>query len=191
MAVNFVKFQRGSEAAYNKLLAANRVDNDTLYFIYDEDSAAIGKLYLGKRLIDGGESALVSDIKLEDLENVVITEVKQNSLLVHDGINWTAKQFDEVADLNNWISKNRNSVDGLFSTEDENNLSTALKSLENLTTTTESIKSSVNSLSKQVNDITTGLNNYVSYVEYTNRMNAIDQEVDDLKNAVTWSSIET
>jgi hypothetical protein len=58
------------------LLAANRVDNDTLYFIYDEDSATIGKLYLGKRLIDGGESALVSDIKLEDLENVVITEVK-------------------------------------------------------------------------------------------------------------------
>ena len=38
MAVNYVKFQRGSQEAYNALKSAGRLDEDTLYFIYNTSS---------------------------------------------------------------------------------------------------------------------------------------------------------
>lgn len=50
MAVNYVKFQRGTIAAYNRLTAPN---DDTLYFVYESKDATDGKLYLGKKLISG------------------------------------------------------------------------------------------------------------------------------------------
>ena len=47
MAVSYVKFQRGSQTAYDALLQKDGIDENTLYFIYSEDSPNIGKLYLG------------------------------------------------------------------------------------------------------------------------------------------------
>jgi hypothetical protein len=47
---NYVKFQRGSEQAYNNLAVKSQ---DTLYFIYDGNNAKTGKLYLGERLLTG------------------------------------------------------------------------------------------------------------------------------------------
>ena len=53
---NFVKFQRGSQTAYNNLATK---DLDTLYFIYDSSNpSAGGLLYLGETLI-GGTGSMV------------------------------------------------------------------------------------------------------------------------------------
>ena len=35
MAANFVKFQRGTQAQYDRLKTAGRLESDALYFIYD------------------------------------------------------------------------------------------------------------------------------------------------------------
>lgn len=54
MALPFVKFQRGSAAAYAALKRANRLESDALYFIFDaEDHEEGGLLYLGDILIGG------------------------------------------------------------------------------------------------------------------------------------------
>ena len=65
MAVNYVKFQRGTQAAYNKLANAvpSRLDENTLYFIYPEDNSSVGKLYLGTRLINGTDINTFSNFK--------------------------------------------------------------------------------------------------------------------------------
>ena len=47
----YVKFLRGTPAAY----AASDKDADTLYFVSDGPSATKGKLYLGTKLISGGD----------------------------------------------------------------------------------------------------------------------------------------
>ena len=44
---NYVKFQRGSSAAYQQL---TRKDDNTLYFVYEADNQETGKLYLGTQL---------------------------------------------------------------------------------------------------------------------------------------------
>lgn len=44
---NYVKFQRGSAEAFNKL---QNKDNDTLYFISEVDGGSF-KLYLGSKLV--------------------------------------------------------------------------------------------------------------------------------------------
>lgn len=87
----YVKFYRGSTAAFEALQDKN---NDTLYFITDEDSA-VGKLYLGSKLIAGGE--LEEEIKitnLRDLQDVLISEnVEDESVFIYD------------RDVNAWVNK--------------------------------------------------------------------------------------
>ena len=57
---NYVKFQRGSEQAYNNLAVKNQ---DTLYFVYDGQDATRAKLYLGDRLLSGvGEGTGVTSL---------------------------------------------------------------------------------------------------------------------------------
>lgn len=51
---NYVKFLRGTPAAYANL--PNK-DNDTLYFIYEEDEAS-SLLYLGSKLITGSDTVI-------------------------------------------------------------------------------------------------------------------------------------
>lgn len=55
MANNYVKFRRGTPAAFQVLLKENKTELDTLYFIYEEDEA-VGELYLGSKLIAGGST---------------------------------------------------------------------------------------------------------------------------------------
>lgn len=108
---NYVKFQRGSQAAYNKLLNAvpSKVDENTLYFIYPDsaDTGSVGKLYLGSRLISGGDIVL-SAATLNDLKDVITQDVAANSFLVSetvidaDGVEsvvWKNKTLDEVVEL--------------------------------------------------------------------------------------------
>ena len=70
----YVKFIRGSKAAFEKLVTKY---DDTLYFIYGEDES-VGSLYLGDRLIANGGAtsqtvidtlAKLLDVNVEDVED--------------------------------------------------------------------------------------------------------------------------
>ncbi len=75
---NYVKFQRGTLAAYNRL---NVKDENTLYFIYDANDTTKGTLYLGSRLIGsiGGDEPARS---LADLSDVLISSANTGDFLV-------------------------------------------------------------------------------------------------------------
>lgn len=64
---NYVKFRKGSLQAYQNL--APNYDNDTLYFVYREDDND-GQLYLGSKLISGGE--IPADFSISDLQDIDI-----------------------------------------------------------------------------------------------------------------------
>lgn len=98
MAVSYVKFQRGTQDAYNKLSEADRIDDNTLYFIYPKDNSTVGKLYLGERLISGGDIVL-SAASLDDLADVIVAGAETNSFLVKDGDQWVAKTLADVVNL--------------------------------------------------------------------------------------------
>lgn len=91
---NYVKFQRGSEQAYNNLAVKNQ---DTLYFVYDGQDATRAKLYLGERLLSGiGEGTGVTS--LSQLEEVLITGTPgAGSFLVYSEGKWVNKSVSAVA----------------------------------------------------------------------------------------------
>lgn len=84
MAVNYVKFYRGSPDAYKNLTKKN---NDTLYFVYTSDSDK-GTLYLGEKLIAGGINGL------SDLEDILISNLLEDGQLL---------SYD--AEQQKWINK--------------------------------------------------------------------------------------
>lgn len=99
MAVNYVKFQRGSQEAYDALKSAGKLDENTLYFIYSTDNSSVGALYMGNRIISGGDITIAS-ASLDDLADVVVAGAGTNSFLVKgtDG-NWIAKSLEDVVTL--------------------------------------------------------------------------------------------
>ena len=92
---NYVKFQRGSEQAYNNLAVKNQ---DTLYFVYNGSDATTAKLYLGERLLSGvGEGTGVTSLKqLEDVLLVGDTPAAGSFLVYTDG-KWVNKSVSAVA----------------------------------------------------------------------------------------------
>lgn len=93
---NYVKFLRGTPAAFEKLAAK---DNNTLYFI-SEPGAKNGLLYLGDKLIAGGSSGDISNLSLGDLKDIVIDKASlvDGSILSFDWASqkWVSKSLDEV-----------------------------------------------------------------------------------------------
>lgn len=92
---SYVKFQRGSEQAYNNLAVKNQ---DTLYFVYNGSDATTAKLYLGERLLSGvGEGTGVTSLKqLEDVLLVGDTPAAGSFLVYTDG-KWVNKSVSAVA----------------------------------------------------------------------------------------------
>ena len=96
---NYVKFQRGSQEAYEALKAAGTLDNNTLYFIYDETNNSVGALYMGTRIISGGDITVAS-ATLDDLADVIVSGAGTNSFLVKgNDNNWVAKSLEDVVAL--------------------------------------------------------------------------------------------
>lgn len=96
---NYVKFQRGSQEAYNALKAAGTLDNNTLYFIYDDTNKSAGALYMGTRIISGGDITIAS-ANLDDLADVIVNGAGTNSFLVKgDNDVWIAKSLEDVVEL--------------------------------------------------------------------------------------------
>lgn len=98
MAVNYVKFQRGSQTAYDALKTTGKLDNDTLYFIYPEGNSAVGALYMGARVISGGDITIAS-ATLDDLADVIVNGAGANSFLMKEGDKWVAKELSDVVAL--------------------------------------------------------------------------------------------
>lgn len=98
MPTPYVKFQRGTLAAYENLKQKNRLDKDTLYFVYESDDSLSGQLYLKDKLIAGGSGGDISTI-LQNLEEV-LEEASANKFLVtgNDG-SVTLMSMSEVATL--------------------------------------------------------------------------------------------
>lgn len=65
MAFDYVKFRRGNADAFSAL---NPKDPNTLYFVYSNPAAKKGLLYLGDKLIGGGEFSDMSGIDVENAE---------------------------------------------------------------------------------------------------------------------------
>lgn len=93
---NYVKFQRGSEQAYNNLAVKNQ---DTLYFVYNGSDSTTAKLYLGNRLLSCiGEGTGVTS--LSALEDVLITGTPPaGSFLVYTDGKWVNKSVSAVASM--------------------------------------------------------------------------------------------
>lgn len=100
MANNYVRFQRGTLAAYTALLEKGQLDANTLYFIYDEAKPNVGSLYMGDKLISNGEAdATTSASSLNELTDVEVTNAVSDSFLVKDADKWVAKTPADVAAL--------------------------------------------------------------------------------------------
>lgn len=84
----YVKFIRGTPTAFKKLKPKSA---DTLYFISEEGSST-GKLYLGSKLISGGEASI------SELGQIIINAVKGNDVLVYDAEKgaWVNKAVTDV-----------------------------------------------------------------------------------------------
>lgn len=91
MPVQFVKFQRGTQSAYDRLL---RKDPETLYFIYNDpnDAEQGGKLYLGDRLIGGSSANNVTQLSdLSDLDLSALSTVQNPDGMILQYNNNTSK----------------------------------------------------------------------------------------------------
>lgn len=97
--LNYVRFQRGTTKAYEALKTAGTLDNNTLYFIYDEGNENTGALYMGTRFISGGNS-IAGAMSLNDLADVIVEGAGTNSFLVKDSEGkWIAKSLADIVDL--------------------------------------------------------------------------------------------
>lgn len=97
--INYVKFQRGTLKAYNAQVKNGTIDNNTLYFVYQNAASTEGQLYLGKKLIsDAGRDTRINT--LEDLTDVLASKAEAGSFLVKnaDG-KWEATTVTAVAAL--------------------------------------------------------------------------------------------
>lgn len=90
----YVKFLRGTESQWAVLTTAEK-DADTLYFI-SEPKGTTGKLYLGSKLIAGGDTSTTT---IKDLQDILLSEgIADGSFLVYDkeSEKWVDKPAAEV-----------------------------------------------------------------------------------------------
>lgn len=119
---NYVKFQRGTSNAYDKLRVK---DQNTLYFILDTADQDHGKLYLGDRLISSNVGS-GGTINLSDLEDILITESHAGDFLV---LNSEGKWINQsAADVANIILNSKDFISDIDT--NEFNLNAVSKQLE-------------------------------------------------------------
>lgn len=86
-SIHYVKFLRGSISAWNQLLQTpSKIDDDTLYFIYENSQNTLeGKLYLGRKLISGTGDE-ISNINLANIGDIYIDDqtLENKQILVYN-----------------------------------------------------------------------------------------------------------
>lgn len=118
---NYVKFVRGSKSAYDKMIQRGRENEDTLYFITDEDEKIY--LYLGDQLIScaAGGQGPGGATKISELVDVKLSARIQNKeILIYDSIlkkwkNTALEDLDIITDIPIMIgaTENDQGVSGL------------------------------------------------------------------------------
>ena len=163
---NYVRFQRGTQEAYDKLKQAGRLNDYILYFIYDPDDASVGTLYMGSRLISGGDATVIASA-LKDLTDVVINESGENYFLVQNA-------------KGKWVSTSLNSVVALIKSQ------LGEPDLSNLVT-----KEELELLSTQISTLEDSIDNKVDKVIY--QVPILDENGDpvlDDNNNPTYKEVE-
>lgn len=91
----YVKFLRGTKTAFDKIITK---DKDTLYFIYDSEDQNKGSLYMGDKLIGGGNGSTVTPTDINELADVLINNVQDKQILVYDASTkkWVNKTPEEI-----------------------------------------------------------------------------------------------
>lgn len=91
----YIRFLRGTKAAFDKIEIK---DIDTLYFIYDSENQTKGSLYLGNKLIGGGNGSTATVTDINDLANVLISNVQDKQILTYDASTkkWVNKTPEEI-----------------------------------------------------------------------------------------------
>ena len=128
---NYVKFQRGTLLAYNRL---SQKDENTLYFVYESPNAATGSLYLGDKLISNnvGGSGVNN---LSELSDVIVNGANTGDFLVLNSEGkWTSISASDVAQTileagGNFVSIDENQfqfVNGDLSLKGYSNATTGL-----------------------------------------------------------------
>lgn len=173
---NYVKFQRGSLASYNRL---TNKDADTLYFIYDANDETRGSLYLGDRLIGGvGGSGGVNN--LSELSDVLISAAQTGDFLVLNSAGkWTSTSASNVAETilasgGNFVSIDEqefqfNAIDGKLELKGYAEASTGMIPVKsatgiiwqsspiNLDTRVSDLESAMQQAQTDISDLQTGL----------------------------------
>lgn len=172
----YIKFQRGSLAAYNALATK---DPNTLYFIYAKEGATVGQLYLGESLISGGDVVLTS-AKLDDLADVITAGAGTGDFLVrNEEGNWVPKTAAALAEevlatlkLNDTLDIDSNGALGISGFADAENGAQLMKNsagelvwvkpdantVEGIQTTVTELKGSVETLDGKVDQAAEDIN---------------------------------
>lgn len=199
---NYVKFQRGSATSYEHL--AHKDDN-TLYFIYNDNDQTKGSLYLGTRLISnsvGGNST----VSLADLTDTLINSVNTGDFLVvnSDG-KWVPVSAAEVAQIiieanGNFISVDENefsfnSVNGKLELKNYSSATIGMVPVKtnnglNWTELPPDLSTTVGTLSGQISSLETAMqaidgkianaianSNHLTYKAISDLAEAIDENV--------------
>lgn len=121
---NYVKFRKGSLQAYQNL--APNYDDDTLYFIVDQDDND-GQLYLGSKLISGGE---IGDFSIGDLQDAIIDNVGDKQILIYNGNlgAWVNTDYTDLVEEFIGATNNSAGVAGLVPVPGEGNTNLFLRS---------------------------------------------------------------
>lgn len=192
----YVRFLRGTKAAFDKIITK---DKDTLYFIYDSEDQTKGSLYLGNKLIGGGSgSTTVTDIN--DLANVLISNVQDKQILVYDASagKWVNKTPEEIqvevmtgatADAAGTsglvpapVAGEQDKYlrgDGVWAAPLSDEQLTALGKVDDLETRVGSIETNVGGLSTKVGSLQT---------QYDNLIKDAPAALDTLKEIADWIS---
>lgn len=167
----YVKFQRGTMAAYNALSVK---DPNTLYFVYPEDDNSVGALYLGNMSISSSD-AVITQASVATLTDVIVNSTGAGSFLVlNDAGKWVYTSAEDVAagildnlKINsNVFAYNSNNELTLYGFEDaeegaqlvigaDGKISWVVPSAE----TVEGLQTTVETLKKDVVDLNTALDN--------------------------------
>ena len=78
---------------------------------------------------------------------------------------------------------------GLYPSELESNVEKAIEDLSELTEVVKTNTSGITSVNSRIDEVITNLNNYVSLVDYNNKMTTIENDINTLKSTLTWKSI--
>lgn len=193
----YVRFLRGTKAAFDKIITK---DKDTLYFIYNSEDQTKGSLYLGNKLIGGGSGSTTTVTDINDLANVLISNVQDKQILVYDASagKWVNKTPEEIqvevmtgatADAAGTsglvpapVAGEQDKYlrgDGVWAAPLSDEQLTALGKVDDLETRVGSIETNVGGLSTKVGSLQT---------QYDNLIKDAPAALDTLKEIADWIS---